>query len=139
LARREIEAEGRRLAHVLQARGGWGLEGVAARVIAHGGGGRTTLRLDAGVERGVAPGLAVVGARGVVGQVVAAGTGWSDVLGLTDPTHGLAGAIDDGPRGVLRGTRTGLAMDQVLSSHEVVLGAPVTTTGASGVFPPGVP
>ena len=106
-------------------------------MIARGAGGRETLRIDAGTERGVASGLAVVGANGVVGQVLDAGTGWADVLCVTDPSAGLAGAIEGGPHGTLRGTRTGLAMDHVLARHAIVPGMRVIATGEGGLFPAG--
>jgi len=136
---RGLDAERRRLVHLLQMRDGHGLEAVAARVVARGGGGRQTLRLDVGAERGIEPQMAVIGARGVVGQVLDAGTGWTDVLALTDPTHGFAGVLETGHHGTLRGTGRGLAMDHVLARTEVAPGSLVTTSGEGGVFPPGLP
>lgn len=113
------------------------LVGVGARVVARGVGGRQTVRIDTGTERGVAAGLAVIGPNGIVGQVLDAGPGWADVLCVTDPMAGLAGRIDGGPHGILRGTRTGLAMDHVLARHTVAPGALVLATGEGGVFPAG--
>jgi rod shape-determining protein MreC len=136
---RGLDAERRRLAHLLQIRDGHGLEAVAAHVVARGGGGRKTLRLDVGAERGIGPRMAVIGPRGVVGQVLDAGTGWTDVLALTDPTHGFAGVLQNGHHGTLRGSRHGLAMDHVLARTEVVPGSLVTSSGEGGVFPPGIP
>lgn len=136
-ALRELDRERRTLAHLLQMSEGSGLEGVGGRVIARGGGGRQTVRIDVGTERGVAPGLAVLGPDGVVGQVLDAGAGWSDVLCVTDPMAGLAGRLEDGPHGLLRGTHTGLAMDHVLTRHTVVPGTRVVASGEGGVFPAG--
>lgn len=136
---RALDAERLRLAHLLQASAGQGLAGVAARVVARGGGGRQTVRLDAGVERGVEPGLPVIDTHGLAGQVVAAGNGWADVLCVTDPSHGLDGVLQDGPHGMLRGTGDALAMDHVLSRFDVKPGTPVRTSGQGGVFPPDLP
>ncbi|MBW2255174.1 MAG: rod shape-determining protein MreC [Deltaproteobacteria bacterium] len=136
---RGLDAERRRLAHLLQMRDRHGLEAVSAHVVARGGGGRQTLRLDVGAEHGIGPRMAVLGARGVVGQVLDTGTGWTDVLALTDPTHGFAGVLETGHHGTLRGTGLGLAMDHVLARTEVVSGSLVTSSGEGGVFPPGLP
>lgn len=136
---RSLERERGRLVDLLQMSGQEGLQGVGARVVARGGGGRRTLRVDAGTEKGIRPGLAVISRSGVVGQVLDAGTGWADVLCLTDPEHGLAAVLEGGPHGTLRGTRDGLALDHVLARTEVGVGTPVFTSGEGGVFPADLP
>lgn len=137
---RAVEREHARLADLLRVAEAHALVGVGARVVARGGGGRRTLRLDAGVERGLRPGLAVLGPEGVVGQLVTVGEGWSDVLAVTDPLHGSAARLaETGVVGTVRGTSDGLAMDHVLARYPVVPGEQVLTTGEGGVFPPGLP
>lgn len=136
---RALERERRRLIDLLQMSGQEGLQGVGARVVARGGGGRRTLRVDTGTDKGVRPGMAVVSRSGVVGQILDAGTGWADVLCVTDPHHGLAAVLEGGPHGTLRGTRDGLALDHVLARTEVGVGTPVYTSGEGGVFPAELP
>lgn len=138
---RAVEAEHERLLSLLEVERAAALDGVGARVVARpGGGGRQTLRLDGGTERGIAPGMAVLSPDGVVGQVISAGEGYSDVLALTDPSHGLAGVLEEGRNhGTLRGTGRGLALDHVLTRLPVAVGERVLTSGEGGVFPPDWP
>ncbi len=137
---RAVEQEHRRLSALLGISEAHALEGLAARVIARGGSGRQTLRLDLGAEHGVRAGLAVVSAEGVVGQVVSVGEGWSEVLAVTDPLHGCTARIADlNLHGTVRGTASALSMDHVLARHQVEAGALVVTTGEGGVFPPDLP
>ena len=139
---RAIEREHQALLGTLDLRSRIGAErGVAARVVAQGTGPRQTVRLDVGLEKGVREGHVALAAEGVLGQVVRAGDGWSDVLALTDPSAGVHGVLaDSGARSSLTGDGTQLRMTRVaLRADEVRMGEWVYTSGMGGVFPEGMP
>ena len=97
--------------------------------------------LDRGTQQGVEPGLAVVDAKGVVGQVTRVHPVQSEVTLLTDRTQSIpVSVVRNGVRGVLFGTGRGrLEMRFVLADADIREGDQLVTSGLDGVFVPGLP
>ena len=102
-----------------------------------------TVRIDRGRADGLTPGLAVVGPRGVVGQVLDTSAGYADVLLLSDASSGLGGRLQDSRiRGIVAGNgRWGARLDFVTRQEAgaVKEGDLVITSGDDGIFPSGLP
>ena len=97
--------------------------------------------LDRGLSDGVAPGMAVVTANGIVGKVAAAFGSSSTVLLITDSEAG-AGVVlgSSGEPAVLVGNSSKTCrLDHVDPHVPVELGEFVYTSGLDGVFPLGLP
>ena len=106
----EYRLEAERLQSLLNMKNSSGVEGVTGRVI-----GRTTdawnqtITLDVGTDDGVETGLTVMGASGVVGQVISASAGSSTVRLLSDPASGAAAIVQSSrAEGIVRGSLSGL-------------------------------
>jgi rod shape-determining protein MreC len=100
-----------------------------------------TLLVDRGSSDGVAEGMAVVAADGVVGQIVKVAPVTSRVLLLTDHASGIAATIQRSrARGVVKGKGEGLcSLEFTTREEDVKVGDMVITSGIGGVFPKGVP
>jgi len=104
-----------------------------------------TARLDRGARDGVAPGLPVLAAEGLVGRVLEVSDRTADVMFLINPACRVAGVI---PRvdafGIVQGEGTGLRgpplcrMDFIARETAVSPGDEVVSSGLGGVFPPGL-
>ena len=97
--------------------------------------------LDRGAQQGVEAGLAVVDAKGVVGQVTRVHPVQSEVTLLTDRNQSIpVSVLRNGVRGVLFGSgQGGLEMRFVLADADVREGDQLVTSGLDGVFVPGLP
>ena len=97
--------------------------------------------LDRGAQQGVEAGLAVVDAKGVVGQVTRVHPVQSEVTLLTDRNQSIpVSVLRNGVRGVLFGSGPGgLEMRFVLADADVREGDQLVTSGLDGVFVPGLP
>ena len=97
--------------------------------------------LDRGAQQGVEAGLAVVDAKGVVGQVTRVHPVQSEVTLLTDRNQSIpVSVLRNGVRGVLFGSGHGrLEMRFVLADADVRDGDQLVTSGLDGVFVPGLP
>ncbi|MGD9870015.1 MAG: rod shape-determining protein MreC [Thauera sp.] len=97
--------------------------------------------LDRGAQQGVEPGLAVVDAYGVIGQVTRVHPIQSEVTLLTDRNQSIpVSVVRNGVRGVLYGVgRNILEMRHVLADVDVQPGDTLVTSGLDGVFVPGLP
>ena len=97
--------------------------------------------LDRGAQQGVEAGLAVVDAKGVVGQVTRVHPVQSEVTLLTDRNQSIpVSVLRNGVRGVLFGSGQGrLEMRFVLADADVREGDQLLTSGLDGVFVPGLP
>ena len=97
--------------------------------------------LDRGAQQGVEAGLAVVDAKGVVGQVTRVHPVQSEVTLLTDRNQSIpVSVLRNGVRGVLFGSGQGrLEMRFVLADADVREGDQLVTSGLDGVFVPGLP
>lgn len=97
--------------------------------------------LDRGAQQGVEPGLAVVDARGVIGQVTRVHPIQAEVTLLTDRNQSIPVSVArNGVRGVLYGVGRGmLEMRHVLADVDIQPGDQLVTSGLDGVFVPGLP
>ncbi|HZQ78094.1 MAG TPA: rod shape-determining protein MreC [Acidimicrobiia bacterium] len=144
------EAEAARLAALLHLAGPAGGDGVAARVVSIGGPAPgATLVLDRGSADGIAAGMPVVAAGGLVGRVVETGPHDSVVLPVVAPTSAvgvrIVGAGPDagvaGPAGVAQGRGgSGLRLDLLDPTAPVRPGDLAVTSGVRySRFPAGLP
>ena len=147
-----LEAENARLAALLHLDGPAGGDGVATRVVSTAGpGSGATILLDRGSHDGIAVGMPVVAAGGLVGRVVEVGPRQSIVLPVTAATsavgiHAVAtaaspGAGGAGPAGVAQG-RGGpaLRLDLLDPNAPVEVGELAVTSGLrQSLFPAGLP
>lgn len=117
------------------------IEGMGAHVI-----GRSTdswnqtLTLDIGESSGVKPGLTVMGAYGVVGQVASVSDKSCTVRLLTDPQSGVAALIQSNrAEGIVRGSLDGLLyLENVAADVSVEPGDVVLTSGLGGSYQRGL-
>jgi rod shape-determining protein MreC len=100
-----------------------------------------TLVIDQGSSSGIAEGMAVIAADGVVGQIVKVAPTTSRVLLLTDHASGIAATIQRSrARGVVKGKGDGLcSLEFTTREEDVKVGDTVITSGIGGVFLKGVP
>lgn len=137
----EYRLEAERLEELLGIKDRYGIEGVTGRVI-----GRSTdawnqtVTLDVGTNDGVESGLTVMGASGVVGQVVSASPGSCTVRLLTDPQSGAAALIQSSrAEGIVRGSLDGLLYLQNIDADvQVSVGDVVLTSGLGGSYTRGL-
>ncbi|NLF53226.1 MAG: rod shape-determining protein MreC [Thauera phenolivorans] len=97
--------------------------------------------LDRGARHGVEPGLVVLDAEGVIGQVTRVYPVQSEVTLLSDRNQAVAVVVErSGVRGVLFGTgQGGLEMRFLLADADVQAGDRIVTSGLDGVLVPGLP
>jgi rod shape-determining protein MreC len=100
-----------------------------------------TVVIDQGSSSGIAEGMAVVAADGVVGQIVKVAPNTSRVLLLSDHTSGIAATIQRSrARGVVKGKGEGLcSLEFTTREEDVKVGDMVVTSGIGGVFLKGIP
>lgn len=138
----EIRQENDRLRRMLRYVDTLSGAGVAARVVGvNPDPNNPSLRINRGEADGVVKGMAVVTPEGVVGQIQRATEHAADVLLLEDPksrvgvrvqrtrTRGLA---------VVDGSDRSLRLEYALRTETVVDDDLVVTSGADGIFPPGL-
>jgi len=114
---------------------------VGARVI-----GRPTnqwegvITIDRGTADGIAAGMPVVGAQGLLGQTVGVTKHAAKVRLITDPQSGVASMIQSTrAEGVVRGSIEGkLTLDFVSAETTVRAGDVVISSGMGGVYPKGL-
>lgn len=137
----EYRQEAERLSGLLNLQETYSIEGVSARVI-----GRSTeawnqtVIIDVGEDDGIGTGLTVMGAAGVVGQVVDTTAGSATVRLLTDPQSGAAAIIQTNrAEGVVRGSLDGLLyLENVDADVQVIPGDYVLTSGLGGSYARGL-
>ena len=97
--------------------------------------------LDRGAQQGLEPGLAVVDASGVLGQVTRVYPIQSEVTLLTDRNQAIPiQVLRNGLRGVLFGTGQGrLEVKFVIATADIQPGDTLVTSGLDGIFVPGLP
>lgn len=114
---------------------------VGARVI-----GRPTnqwegvITIDRGTDDGIAAGMPVVGAQGLLGQTVGVTKHAAKVRLITDPQSGVASMVQSTrAEGIVRGSIEGkLTMDFVSAETTVRAGDIVISSGMGGVYPKGL-
>lgn len=96
--------------------------------------------VDRGSEDGVEPGMPVIAAQGLVGQVAEVSPHSATVRLLTDQQSGVAAMVQSTrATGVLRGSVSGqLSLDFIDREMLPVVGDVVITSGLGGVYPTGI-
>jgi rod shape-determining protein MreC len=143
----DVLAENRRLRGALAMARRCGCRTVGASVVAGPGSNfQLSVTVDAGSRQGVARGMAVVDADGLVGRVTQVSADYATVLLVTDPASGVAATLAGGSTrgkapGIVRGSGAQLLSFQpVRAGTAVRRGDPVVTQGyQGGVFPAGLP
>ncbi len=141
---RELEIENDRLRRLANLRERADVPSVGAQVIGWGTSDRfRVVRIDRGRAHGLAPGLGVIDARGVVGQVLHTSAGAADVLLMSDASSNLAARVQETSlRGLARGDgRWGATLEFVnrQDAGAVREGELVVTSGDNAIFPAGIP
>lgn len=97
--------------------------------------------LDKGARHGVSSGLAVVDARGMIGQVTRVYPVQSEVTLITDKEQAVPVQVErNGLRGILVGSGRGrLDLRFIASDADILPGDRLVTSGLDGVFLPGLP
>lgn len=103
---------------------------------------RHLLILDKGQRDGVAVGQPLLGAEGLMGQVVLAGASRSRALLITDAAHALPVQVSrNGVRGIAEGTGDlqRMVVRHIAATTDIVVGDLLVSSGLGGRFPPGYP
>ena len=138
----EAKAENTRLGALLDLKRALQLPMSAARVI-----GRPTsswegsLVIDKGSHAGFKPGMPVIAAQGLLGQLVEVAPNASKVRLLTDRRSGVAALIQSSARGrgIVRGSiEGGLSLDFLDRGSNPKVSDTVVTSGIGGIFPKGI-
>jgi len=114
----------------------------AAQVIARGASQwYKTITINRGRRNGVRRASPVITPRGLVGQVLEAGWGVSQVLLLTDQSAGAGGIVERSRvSGVCEGQQAGsLLMNYLDKNADISVGDIIVTSGSGGVYPKGIP
>ncbi len=108
-----------------------------------------TVPIDRGADDGVAKGMPVVGATGIVGRVGEVGARWARVLLITDPNSAVDALIQRSQqRAILVGMMRSVALKRIFyltkleylhRTSDVQGGDVVVTSGMDGIFPQGLP
>jgi rod shape-determining protein MreC len=103
---------------------------------------RHRIVIDAGEQRSVRIGLAVIDASGVFGQVIATTPSNATVMLISDPSHAIpVQVVRSGLRTIAYGTGRidRLSLPSIPLSADVRVGDQLITSGLGGTFPPGFP
>lgn len=103
---------------------------------------RHRILLDAGEQRGVRVGLAVIDGAGVVGQIIATTSMHSTAMLVSDPSHAIpVQVVRSGLRSIAYGTGRidRLELPNIPLSADVRVGDELITSGLGGTFPAGFP
>ncbi len=103
---------------------------------------RHILVLDKGESQGVREGQPLLGADGLMGQIVQLGESTSRALLVTDAIHAVpVQVLRNGVRGIAEGTGDidRLIVRHVATTTDIVVGDTLVTSGLGGRFPPGYP
>ena len=137
----EYRQEAERLQGLLSMKDSYDIEGVGARVIGKSATAwDQTVTIDKGSADGVDSGLTVMGASGVIGQIVGTTEHASTVRLLTDPKSGAAALVQSTrAEGVVRGSLDGLLYLEDLDADSAVqAGDIVVTSGLGGSYTRGL-
>jgi len=105
-----------------------------------------TIQIDRGERDGLIPEMPVLTEKGLVGKISTVAPNTATVLLLLDESCQVAALVDNTTeQGILGGSRTGDALSPTLllrflaKSADIRPGQAVVSSGAGGVFPPGIP
>ena len=144
VANRELELHNDRLRDLADLRARLQIPTTSGRVIGWGTSSRyKVVRIDRGRSSGIAPGQAVIGHSGVVGQVLHTSAGSADVLLLSDISSGVASRLQESRlRGICVGNGRWAASLEFVARQEsgaVAEDDVIVTSGDDGIFPAGIP
>jgi rod shape-determining protein MreC len=137
----EYRQENERLTALLELQDVYNVEGVGARVIAQSNNSYSDLiTIDKGADEGIASGMPVMSADGLIGQVDTVYQTSSSVRLLTDESSGVSVLLQNSrAEGVLSGSAEGLLyLEYIPKDVEVLVGDVVVTSGMGGVYPKGI-
>ncbi len=98
-----------------------------------------TVVINKGSDDGVAEGMPVVVAEGVVGRTIRVASNHSRVLLITDASSAVASLIQKNrTRGICRGLGANLTLDFALRLEDIAVGDLIVTSGTGGIFPKGL-
>lgn len=103
---------------------------------------RHILLLDKGSRDGVVVGQPLLGAEGLIGQIIAVGASTSRGIMMTDSTHAVpVQVLRSGVRGLAEGTGEidNLIVRHIAATTDIRVGDILVTSGLGGLFPPGYP
>ena len=137
----EFRRENVRLRDLLELQRNQDIPSLAAEVVSLGASSQSrTALLNRGSKDGVKRDMAVVGRKGVVGRIIAVGSGISKVQLIIDPNSGVAGVFQrTRAQGMVVGVGDrGCRMDYVSDLEDVVVGDVVVTSGLDEIYPKGL-
>ena len=137
----EVLKENHRLAKLLDFKRGLVFSSIAANVIGRDPGSwNSAIIIDRGLEDGVAQGMPVVSALGVVGKVAEVEAKKSKVILLTDPGFSVTALVKRSREvGLVSGTLQGMSQMRYLSQDaDVQVGDIIITSKLSSSFPEGL-
>jgi rod shape-determining protein MreC len=103
---------------------------------------RHILLLDKGSRDGVVVGQPLLGAEGLIGQIITVGASTSRGIMMTDSTHAVpVQVLRSGVRGLAEGTGEidNLIVRHIAATTDIRVGDILVTSGLGGLFPPGYP
>jgi rod shape-determining protein MreC len=139
---RELATVNQRLQKLLRFKATVRWPAIAAQVIGHDPTGWfESIIIDKGKNSGLEPGMPVVNAQGVVGQLVSVAPNYSKVLLIIDQNSAVDCLIRRSrEKGIVKGlTRKTCKMHYVVKTGDVKPGDLVITSGMGGVYPKGLP
>ncbi|MET4895847.1 rod shape-determining protein MreC [Sphingomonadaceae bacterium jetA1] len=139
---RTIAYDNRRLRRLLAIRDRTPDTVVTARLVSSTGtSGRRFALLNAGRWQGVAPGMAVRGAEGLIGRVIEAGPAAARILLLTDPESIVpVRRTGDGLPAIVVGRGDGTVdIRSITTNVRLSRGELFVTSGTGGLYAPGIP
>ena len=133
----EYRQEAARLESLIGLADAYGFTSIAARVVGYSTDSyNRSITLDAGSASGIKNGMPVMGATGVIGQVISTTPVTCDVRLLTDPQSGVSVLVQSSrAEGILRGSVEGtLYLEGIDDNVEIKEGDVVITSGLGGGY-----
>jgi rod shape-determining protein MreC len=138
-----VVAENSRYRDLLNSAGSLDREVMVAEIIAvTADASRHILLLDKGSRHGVVQGQPLLGAEGLIGQIIMVGESTSRAIMISDSTHAVpVQVLRSGVRGLAEGTGEidRLMVRHIAATTDIVEGDILVTSGLGGLFPPGYP
>ena len=137
----EFRRENLRLRDLLELQRSLEIPSLAAEVVSLGVSSQArTALINRGSKDGVKRDMPVISRKGVVGRVIAVGSGMAKVQLLIDPNSGVAGIFQrTRGQGMVVGVGDrGCRMDYVSDLEDVAVGDVVVTSGLDEIYPKGV-
>lgn len=138
----EAEKTAARLQELVGLQSTYKLKSTAARIVGTAGNAWSdTVTIDKGSGSGFESGMAVLGAGGVIGQIIETSSATSTVRLITDEQSGISAMVQSTrAQGMLQGQADGtLRLMYVPVDADVKEGDLIITSGIGGLFPKGLP